>query len=123
LVTLLDRRSKQPTAEAMINMLDKQPCHTLTLDNGVEFADHRVIAKRANINIYFADYYASWQRGSNENANGRLRRFIPRSMDLSTLSAQKLRRIVERLNKQPRKCLDWKSPYELYNNVSVALIV
>ena len=135
LVTLVDRRSryfmarkvplrtKQITADRIVNMLRDQPAYTLTVDNGVEFADHAGIETRAKTDVYFADPYASWQRGSNENANGRLRRFIPRSTDLSKLSSQKLRRIIERLNKQPRKCLGWRSPYEVYNNVSVALIV
>ncbi len=135
LVTLVDRRSryfmarkvplrtKQITADRIVNMLRGQPAHTLTVDNGVEFADHAGIETRAKTDVYFADPYASWQRGSNENANGRLRRFIPRSTDLSKLSSQKLRRIIERLNKQPRKCLGWRSPYEVYNNVSVALIL
>lgn len=135
LVTLVDRcsrylvirkvaeRTKAEATRSVVNMLKRQPAYTLTLDNGVEFSDHKIIEKRARIKVYFADAYASWQRGSNENANGRLRRFIPRSTDLSQLSAQKLRRIVEQMNHQPRKCLGWLSPYEVYNSVSVALIV
>jgi len=135
LVTLVDRqsryllarriplRTKVITANAVIDMLRNQPKETLTLDNGVEFADHERIEKKAEATIFFADPYASWQRGSNENANGRLRRFVPRSMDLSQLSSQKLRRIVQKMNHQPRKCLGWKTPHEVYHNVSVAVIV
>ncbi len=135
LVTLVDRcsryfkarkvpvRTKKRTADSVINMLRGQPAHTLTLDNGVEFASHQAIEKRSGATVYFADTYASWQRGSNENANGRLRRFIPRTTDLSKLSSQKLRRLVERLNMQPRKCLGWKTPYEVHFGVSVALIM
>jgi|SRR5699024_6060741 len=104
-------------------MLSTQTSRTLTLDNGVEFADHKRIEEKSSTKIYFADPYASWQRGSNENANGRLRRWIPRSVDLSKLTPQKLRRIIERMNKQPRKCLEWKTPYEVHHNVSVAVIV
>lgn len=135
LVTLVDRRSryflvrriplrtKTATAKAVISMLKAQPARTLTLDNGVEFADHKRIEEKSSTKVYFADPYASWQRGSNENANGRLRRWIHRSVDLSKLTSQKLRRIVERMNNQPRKCLGWKTPYEVHNNVSVAVIV
>jgi len=135
LVTLVDRnsrfllakkialRTKKLTTKAVVKMLKAQPGHTLTLDNGVEFADHKLIEKSADIEVYFADPYASWQRGSNENANGRLRRFIPRSADLANYSSQKLRRTVERLNHQPRKCLGWRSSYEVYYGVSVALMM
>lgn len=135
LVTLVDRKSrfvlakkialrtKKLTTEAVVEMLKDQPRHTLTLDNGVEFADHKLIEDRTATEVYFADPYASWQRGSNENANGRLRRFIPRSTDLAKYSSQKLRRIVERLNHQPRKCLGWRSSYEVYYGVSVALMM
>lgn len=135
LVTLVDRRSryfmarriplrtKVETARAVISMLKAQPGRTLTLDNGVEFADHKRIEKEASTKIYFADPYASWQRGSNENSNGRLRRWIPRSIDLSAFTSQKIRRIIERMNNQPRKCLGWKTPYEVHHNASVSVIV
>lgn len=135
LVTLVDRcsryfnvrkvakRTKKLTADRITDMLRNHPAHTLTLDNGVEFASHKDIEKRTGATVYFADAYASWQRGTNENTNGRLRRFIPRSTDLSKLSPQALRRIVEKLNMQPRKCLGWKTPYEVHYDVSVALIM
>ena len=128
LVTLVDRasnylrarlilkRTKQITYQAIIKMLKAQPAETLTLDNGVEFAKHRDIQKMANIDIYFADHYASWQRGCNENTNGRLRRYIPRSTQASELSPQQLRRYVEKMNSQPRKRLGWKTPFEVYND-------
>jgi len=90
---------------------------------GVEFTDHKHIETRRSTRVYFADPYASWQRGSNENANDRLRRWIPRSVDLSKLTSQKLIRIIERMNNQPRTYLGWKTPYEVHNNVSVAVIV
>lgn len=112
LVTLVDRRSRFFPARC-----------TLSLDNGVGFTDHKRIEEKGSTKIYFADPYASWQRGSNEDANSRLRRWIPRSVDLSKLTPQRLLRIIEGLNKQPRKCLEWKAPYEVHHNVSVAVIV
>ncbi len=96
--------------------------HTL-VENGVEFTDHQRIEHRADVMVYFADPYASLQRGSNENANGRLRRFIQRSTDLSKFSVQRLRHIIELINNQPRKCLGWRSPYEVYHDVSIAIIL
>ena len=116
-------RTKKYTADSVTRMLRGHPAYTLTLDNGVEFADHQKIERRTGATVYFADPYASWQRASNENANGRLRRFVPRSTNLAKLSHQKLRRLVERLNMQPRKCLGWKTPYEVHFRVSVALIM
>jgi len=104
-------------------MLKTQAGRTLTLDNGVEFADHKRIEKQSSTKVYFADPYASWQRGSSENADGRLRRWIPRPVDLSKLTLQKLRRIIEKMNNQPRKSLDWKTPYEVHHNLCVAVIV
>lgn len=134
-VTLVDRRSRYYLArkvvdrtakvitDSVVSMLRGQQCHTLTVDNGVEFTGHSDIERRGNLSVYFAAPFASWQRGSNENANGRLRRFLPRKTDLSKLSSQKLRRILERMNMQPRKCLGWKTPYEVHYDMSVALIV
>jgi len=116
---LIKKRTKQITYQAIMKMIKNQPARTLTLDNGVEFAEHKRIAKNGNINIYFADLYASWQRGCNENTNGRLRRYIPRSTQASQLTPQQLRRYVEKMNHQPRKRLGWKTPFEVYNNQPV----
>ena len=113
---LINKRNKHVTSQAIIKMLKDQPAQTLTLDNGVEFAKHRDIHTSAKVDVYFADNYASWQRGCNENTNGRLRRYIPRSTQASELTAQQLRRTVERMNNQPRKRLGWKTPFEVYNN-------
>ena len=62
------------------------------------------------------DFYASWQRGCNENTNGRLRRYIPRSTQASELSPQQLRRYVEKMNNQPRKRLGWTTPFVVFND-------
>jgi len=91
---LINKRTKHITSQAIIKMLKDQPVETLTLDNGVEFAKHRDIHTTANIDVYFADNYAPWQRGCNENTNGRLRRYIPHSTQASQLTPQQLRRSV-----------------------------
>jgi len=135
LVKLVDRRSryfmarrirlrtKAETSTAVISTLKAQRGQTLTLDNDVEFADHKRIEEKTSSKVYFADPYASWQLASDENSNGRLRRWIARSTDISAFTSQKLRRIIERMNNQPRKCLGWKTPYEVHHHVSVAVIV
>jgi IS30 family transposase len=133
-VTLTDRKSrlldarktqsrtKVEVGRRLIDMLESHEAKTLTVDNGREFYGHKDIAKKANVSVYFADPYASWQRGSNENENGLLRRYFPKGTQFSTVSAQQLRRAVEKINLMPRKLLKCKSAYEVHCGVSVALI-
>lgn len=89
---------------------------TLTYDNGKEFADHSATDKALASVAYFADPYSSWQRGSNENLNGLVRQFIPKSRPLSTVSDEELAMIQDRLNNRPRKRLGYKTPFEVLTN-------
>ena len=87
---------------------------TLTFDNGKEFAEHARIDAALNSITYFADPFASWQRGSNENFNGLLRQYIPKKRPLSTVTDKELRMIQDRLNNRPRKRLGFKTPNEVF---------
>jgi len=87
---------------------------TLTFDNGKEFAEHSRIDAALNSTTYFADPFASWQRGSNENFNGLLRQYIPKKRPLSTVTNKELRMIQDRLNNRPRKRLGFKTPNEVF---------
>jgi IS30 family transposase len=87
---------------------------TLTFDNGKEFAEHSRIDATLQSTTYFADPFASWQRGSNENFNGLLRQYIPKKRPLSTVTDQELRMIEDRLNNRPRKRLGFKTPHEVF---------
>ncbi|WP_428942346.1 IS30 family transposase [Xanthomonas oryzae] len=89
--------------------------HTLTADNGKEFADHRLIAACLQSDFYFADPYCAWQRGSNENANGLTRQYLPRQTDFSTITNAHLRWIEQRLYNRPRKILGFKTPLEVFS--------
>ncbi|MBX2886417.1 MAG: IS30 family transposase [Granulosicoccus sp.] len=89
------------------------PTHTLTADNGKEFANHESIAKKLNAEFYFAHPYCSWERGGNENANGLVRQYFPKGTDFTTLKQQDLDRTMRRLNNRPRKCLDMKTPNQV----------
>ncbi|KLB13184.1 transposase, partial [Xanthomonas hortorum pv. gardneri] len=89
--------------------------HTLTADNGKEFADHRLIAACLQSDFYFADPYCAWQRGSNENANGLTRQYLPRHIDFSTITDAHLRWIEQRLYNRPRKILGFKTPLEVFS--------
>ncbi|OLG54984.1 transposase, partial [Xanthomonas oryzae pv. oryzae] len=89
--------------------------HPLTADNGKEFADHRLIAACLQSDFYFADPYCPWQRGSNENANGLTRQYLPRQTDFSTITDAHLRWIEQRLYNRPRKILGFKTPLEVFS--------
>lgn len=87
---------------------------TMTLDNGKEFAEHRRLTDKLGTEVYFADPYASWQRGLNENTNGLLRQFFPKGTDFSRISHNELARVERLLNERPRKSLGYKTPDEIF---------
>ena len=87
---------------------------TITFDNGKEFAGHETIAKTLGVDCYFAHPYSSWERGTNENTNGLIRQYLPKSRNLKTVSAEEETRIMDKLNSRPRKCLGFLTPYEVF---------
>jgi len=91
---------------------------TLTLDNGLEFAGFKNIQEVLGLDVYFADPYSPWQRGSNENLNGLIRQYLPKGSDLTTLTQLHLNTITQKLNNRPRKRLNYQTPAKL---MSVAL--
>lgn len=121
----LGRRTAQATRRAFQRRLGtlSDRVRTCTLDNGREFADHPGIAKDLNARMYFADPYASWQRGTVENTNGLIRQYLPKTCDLRDLSGRKIQMIEQRLNLRPRKCLDYLTPYEVFYNTRLQLTV
>ena len=88
--------------------------HTLTLDNGSEFADHQRMAAALSMATYFCDPYCSGQRGTNENTNGLLRQYHPKGTDFSKVSQRALNRVVEEFNNRPRKRLGYRTPAEVF---------
>lgn len=100
---------------AMINKMSELPeilRQTLTWDQGIEMANHAQIAAATDLNIFFCDPHSPWQRGSNENTNGLLRQYFPKSTDLSVWGAGYLDYVAAELNNRPRKRLGWKTPAE-----------
>lgn len=87
---------------------------TLTDDRGKEMAEHERLAQRLAIQIFFADPYSPWQRGTNEHTNGLLRQYLPKGTDLSGYTQRELHAIAHRLNTRPRKCLNFATPLEVF---------
>lgn len=97
----------------VLERIDAQRRLSLTYDQGKELAYHEKIAERAGIKVYFADPHSPWQRGINENTNGLLRQYLPKSTDLSIYSQEELDQIAWELNTRPRKSLGFKCPVEV----------
>ena len=114
-------RSAATITRAIIGRLGRfrHRVHTITLNNGKEFAEHPVIATALRTRFYFAAPYSAWQRGSNENANGLTRQYLPRETDFSTITCEQLRWIEERLYNLPRKTLGFRTPLEVFSEESI----
>ena len=96
---------------------------TFTVDNGSEFARIKDLENATVSHVYFTDPYSPWQRGLNENTNGLLRRFFPKGCDFHEISDNLIEEVAEKLNHRPRKCLNFRTPYEvLFKTKSVALV-
>jgi len=93
--------------------MDVQFRKTMTYDNGMEMANHKWFTKKTGMQVYFAHPYSSWERGTNENTNGLIRRFLPKATDFNLVSEIELKNIEDKLNNRPRKVLGFKTPLEM----------
>ncbi len=112
-----DTKQAGEVAKAAIEALIDMPASwlkTLTFDNGTEFAKHADIAESLPLDIYFATPYSSYQRGTNENTNGLLRRYFPKGTDLRQLTQERLQQVTEEINNRPRKKLGYRTPNEVF---------
>ncbi len=106
------------TADTVHAILTQRPLPgTITYDRGSEFALWKMIERDTNVSIYFAHAHHPWERGKNENTNGRLRRVFPKRFDFSTITQRQLDRIVHTMNHTPRKSLSWRTPAEVYQKL------
>ncbi len=132
LVTLADRRSQLvrirkvsrrqavPVSHAVNRLLCplKAVSCTLTLDNGKEFAGHESISTESGVEVFFADPYASWQRGLNEQVNGLIRQYVPKNRSILDISDEEVAMIEKKLNNRPRKSLNYQTPLEVFNHLA-----
>jgi len=97
----------------------KDKCHTITFDNGKEFAEHEKIAAELKADIYFANPYHSWERGLNENSNGLLRQYFPKGIELTNITEEQVQEAAMRINHRPRKALGFRTPHEVFFGVEI----
>lgn len=117
LLAKVEKATAQAVEQAIVSLLEplQKQVFTLTSDNGREFSGHRQIAAQLQADFYFAHPYASWERGSNENTNGLVRQYFPKSSDLKEATPQALQKVMDRLNQRPRRCLNFDTPQEVFH--------
>jgi len=118
LAAKLTDKKASTMAEQSIKSFRKTPRvlrRTLTVDNGKEFSHFKELEAKTGLKIYFADPYAAWQRGTNENTNGLLRQYFPKGTDFRNISEKEVAIVVKKLNNRPRKCLNYQTPHEVFS--------
>jgi transposase, IS30 family len=116
LIIKLHARNSKEVAKMFskkLNQLNPLFKKTMTYDNGIEMARHEEITKKTGMKIYFAHPYSSWERGTNENTNGLIRRYLPKGTDFNEIDEKILMIIQEKLNNRPRKIIGYKTPKEI----------
>ncbi len=133
IVTLVDRKSRyliagklqnknsELTEKVIVDLLRNIPVKSISLDNGSEFSRFKEIESQLNVPIYFAEPHKPWQRGTNENTNDIIRFFFPKGCNFHQISDDEIQTVVELINTRPRKCLNWKTPKEVFYENCVAL--
>jgi IS30 family transposase len=117
LAKVRDRTAQQfatRSLAALRRVASPSRCKTLTADNGKEFALFKKLERALGFKVYFADPYAAWQRGLNENTNGLLRQYFPKGTDFTAVTARQVAEVEAALNNRPRKCLGYRTPAEVF---------
>jgi IS30 family transposase len=113
-ITALDSRSVVQGFARKLQRIPQPLRKSMTYDQGREMARHELLSTKLRLTVYFADPHSPWQRGTNENTNGLLRQYLPKSTNLAALSQRELNAIATRLNNRPRQTLNWMTPNEAW---------
>jgi len=116
----LKNKSADHVRKAFVRELKKFPSEltkTMTHDNGLEMAQHKLFTKQSGIDVFFCHPYASWQRATNENTNGLIRQFFPKGTDFNNISKYQIKKVQKLLNERPRRVLNYSSPSEVFFNL------
>lgn len=137
LVTINDRRTglvkikkvaskeAEPVAKAAVELMSpyEDLLHTITADNGKEFALHKKISNELKISFYFAKPYHSWERGANENLNGLIRQYFPKKTVFATITDEQVQWVENKLNNRPRKRFDYSTPIQIFEQLTKVAFV
>lgn len=117
IISKLSRPTAQATHRATVHRLKpfRNHVHTITYDNGKEFAGHRNTAQCLHAHVFFATPYHAWERGVNENTNGLIRDFFPKGTDFSTIHPATVAKVERLRNRRPRKSLGFQTPNEVFH--------
>jgi len=124
LIRKVDTKTAENITDAVIDMLKPIAgiVHTITSDNGKEFAGHKKIAEELDADFYFAHPYSPWERGINENINGLIRQYVPKNTSFADVDDSKVKYIMERLNNRPRKTNGYKTPIQVLSKVKTVAL-
>ena len=116
----VERKTARAVKAAVVKLLrpHKSRTRTITFDNGKEFSLHQKIGTSLQADTFFAKPYHSWERGTNENTNGLVRQYFPKKTDFAMVTQADVRRVERTLNNRPRKCLDFKTPNQVFRAAS-----
>lgn len=121
LVHLPFRHTAEAVRDGVTDTILRIPPHmrrSLTWDQGMEMAFHSDITHATGTPVFFCEPSSPWQRGLNENTNGLIRQYLPKSTNLSIHSEKHLTEVALRLNSRPRKALGWRTPEQVFTKLS-----
>lgn len=121
IITQLVSKDAAATTVAITSRLKEEVVASITADNGPENAEHEKISKQLSADFFFCHPYHSWEKGTVENRNGVIRRYLPRSSDLSTWTQNDLDEVADDINNTPMKCLDFQTPNEVYSQCCIQI--
>ena len=115
---LASRKTSEAVLQALLKMYRslQRRVQSITCDNGAEFAQHRMLSKKLKAPIYFCTPYHSWERGTNENTNGLIRQYFPKSTNFDDVKPIEVKRVMDKLNRRPRKTLGFETPKKVFFN-------